>query len=205
MTIATFPTVRSGLGPAGGFAWRKLSNTQAFESPLTRSVQTLALPGARWACTATWQNLTPDEAATFRAFLYGLRGRAGRFRMPHFGRRSPLSAVTGTPRVAGAGQVGATLVTDGWAGGFSLSAGEFVQIGDELRVTTAAAVATSGGVMSLPLDEPLRGSPADDTVLVFSLPTAVMRLTSDDVESSFARSALGALETFTLSCVETWS
>ena len=93
MTIATFPIIRGGLGPAGGMSWRKLSNTQAFESPLTRSVQTFSMPGARWACTATWQNLTADEASLFRAFLYGLRGRAGRFYLPHFGRRAPLSAM----------------------------------------------------------------------------------------------------------------
>lgn len=205
MTTLTFPGVRDGLGPAGGMAWRKLSNTQVFESPLTRSTQTLALPGARWACSATWQNLTPAEAALMRAFLYGLRGRAGRFYLPHFGRRSPLSAIAGTPRIAGTSQTGATLDTDGWTPGATLAAGEFVQIGDELRVTTAAATADGSGVLELVLDEPVRSSPADNTQLVFSLPAAVMMLRSDDVESSFARSVLGPLETFTLDCVETWA
>ena len=205
MTILTFPSVRGGLGPAGGMVWRKLSNTQVFESPLTRSVQTVALPGARWACSATWQNLTAEEAALFRAFIYGLRGRAGRFRLPHFGRRSPLSAVVGTPRVAGAGQLGAAINTDGWLGGVTLQAGEFVQIGDELRVTAQASTASSGGAMTLVLDEPVRSSPADDALLVFNLPAAVMRLTSDDVESGFTRSVLGPLESFSLNCVEVWS
>lgn len=205
MTIQTFPSLRGGLGPAGGMSWRKLSNTQVFESPLTRSVQTVALPGARWACTATWQNLTADEAALFRAFLYGLRGRAGRFRLPHFGRRAPLSAISGTPLVAGAGQTGATLETDGWSPGVTLAAGEFMQVGDELRVTVQASTASSGGAMSIVLDEPLRSSPADNAPLVFNLPAAVMMLRSDDVESSFARSVLGPLESFTLDCVETWS
>lgn len=205
MTIATFPIIRGGLGPAGGMSWRKLSNTQAFESPLTRSVQTFSMPGARWACTATWQNLTADEAALFRAFLYGLRGRAGRFYLPHFGRRAPLSAIAGAPLVAGPGQVGATIETDGWSPGVALAAGEFVQIGDELRVTVQAATATSGGAMSIVFDEPLRNSPADNTPLVFNLPAAVMMLRSDDVESSFARSVLGPLESFTLDCMEIWS
>ncbi len=44
MTVLSLPAVKGGRGPRSA-PWRKLSNTQAFESPLTRSVQTLALPG----------------------------------------------------------------------------------------------------------------------------------------------------------------
>lgn len=205
MTILTFPTVRGGLGPAGGCIWRKLSNTQVFESPLTRSVQTLAMPGARWAFTGTWQNLTPDEAARMRAFLYSLRGRAGRFYLHNFARPTPAGTLAGTPRVAGAGQTGSALLTDGWGAGGSVRAGDFVGLGDELRMVVADAVENGAGVMTLTLDEPVRSSPADDLALNFVRPVCVMRLTADDVESSFQRSVIGALESFTLNCVETWS
>lgn len=205
MTILTFPNLRGGLGPAESFVWRKLSNTQVFESPLTRSVQTLALPGARWACTAMWQNLTPADAALARAFLYALRGRAGRFTLHNFSRPVPRGTAAGTPLVAGASQVGASLITDGWSVGATVLAGDFVGVGTELRVALADATANGSGVMTLAFDEPLRASPADNAPLVLTRPTCVMRLTGDDIESSFKRSVLGTLETFTLDCVETFA
>lgn len=205
MTILTFPTLRRGLGPGEPFSWRKLSNTQVFDSPLTRSVQTLALPGARWACTAIWQNLTPEDSALARAFLYSLRGRAGRFTLHNFGRPGPRGTAAGTPLVAGAGQTGATLNTDGWSAGATLLAGDFVGVNGELRCVVADATADGAGLMALTLDEPLRASPADNAALTTTRPTCVMRLTSDDIESSFKRSVLGPLETFTLDCVEHFS
>ncbi len=209
MTILTFPTLRGGQGPGEPFSWRKLSNTQVFDSPLTRSVQTLALPGARWACTAIWQNLPPEDSARARAFLYSLRGRAGRFTLHNFARPGPRGTAAGTPLVSGSAQTGATLITDGWAVGATLLAGDFVGIGSgaaaELRVVIADATANGSGVMSITFDEPLRASPADNAAIVTRAPTCVMRLTGDDIESSFKRSVLGPLETFTLDCVETWS
>lgn len=202
MTILTFPSLRAGQGPGEPYSWRKLSNTQVHESPLTRSVQTLALPGARWACTAVWQNLAPADSALLRAFMYSLRGRAGRFYLHNFARPSPRGAVAGTPLVAGAGQVGSTLNTDGWTPGATLLAGDFVAIGTELRVVIADATADGAGLMAVTFDEPVRSSPADNAALVTLQPACVMRLTSDDIESSFKSSVLGPLETFTLDCVE---
>lgn len=205
MTVLSIPVIKGARGPTSA-PWRKLNNTQSFESPLTRSVQTLALPGARWACTLTWANLTAADAALMRAFLYALRGRAGRFYVPHSTVQRPRGTALGTPLVAGAAQAGATLATDSWTAGATLLAGDFIGFGaSELRVVTANATADGAGVMSIVLDEPMRASPADNSALVLSAPTCIMRLTSDDIESLFRPSAGGPLTDVTIDCVETWS
>jgi len=186
--------------------WRKLSNTQAFESPLTRSVQTLALPGARWACSLTWANLDAADAARMRAFLYALRGRAGRFYVPHPTVKRPRGTAAGTPLVAGSGQTGATLATDGWTAGATLLAGDLIGFGaSELRVVISDATADGSGAMSIVIDEPMRASPADNSALVLIEPKCVMRLAADEIESAFRPATTGPLSDVTIDCVETWS
>lgn len=204
MTVLNLPLVKGGRGPTSA-PWRKLNNTQAFESPLTRSVQTLALPGARWACTASWVNLDAADAARMRAFLYALRGRAGRFYFGHPIVRRPRGTAGGTPLVAGAAQAGATLATDGWAAGATLLAGDFIGFGaSELRMVVADSTADGAGLMSIVLDEPMRASPADNSALVLVEPKCIMRLTSDDVESLFRPATAGPMTDVTLDCVESW-
>lgn len=205
MTVLTLPQVKGGRGMRAA-PWRKLSNTQSFESPLTRSVQTLALPGARWACSLSWSNLDAADAALMRAFLYALRGRAGRFYVPHPVVSRPRGSATGTPIVAGAGQAGSTLSTDGWTAGATLLAGDFIGFGaNEVRCVISTVTADGSGLMAIPLDEPMRASPADNSPLVLERPACVMQLTSDDVEAAFRPSALGPLTDITIDCVETWS
>lgn len=205
MTILTLPLIKGGRGPRMA-PWRKLSNTQAFESPLTRSVQTLALPGARWACSLTWANLDAADAARMRAFLYALRGRAGRFYVPHPTVKRPRGTAAGTPLVAGSGQTGATLATDGWTAGATLLAGDLIGFGaSELRVVISDATADGSGAMSIVIDEPMRASPADNSALVLIEPKCVMRLAADEIESAFRPATSGPLSDVTIDCVETWS
>ena len=202
MTTLTFPTL-SRPGPTS-FVWRKLANTQTFESPLTRSVQTLALPGARWACTATWDNLLDEDARKLAAFMAQLRGASGRFYLHHLARPNIRGTGAGTPLVKGASQTGASLVTDGWTVGTTLLAGDLVGFGGyELRMVVADATADGSGNMTLTLDEPMRASPSDNSAIDITSPAGIFRLTGDEVASSFAPG--GPLESFTLDCVETFA
>ena len=202
MTTLTFPALGRE-GPTT-FLWRKLSNTQTFESPLTRGVQTLALPGARWACTATWASLQSEDRAKLLAFLASLRGTAGRFYLSHLGLRAPRGTALGTPLVAGASQTGATLATDGWTPGATLLAGDFIgfNAGAELRLVTADATANGAGAMSLSLDEPIRTSPSDNSAIVTASPTCIMRLASDEIAADYQA---GRFSSFTLEAVETFA
>ena len=203
MTTLTFPTLAGG-GGAVSWNWRKLSNTQTFESPLTKSVQTLALPGARWACTSNWDSLQAADAALLRAFLASLRGTAGRFYLSNRVHTAPRGTVGGTPLVKGASQTGSSLVTDGWTAGATLLAGDFIgfNAGAELRMVIADATADGSGNMTISLDEPIRVSPADNSAIVKTSPTCVMRLVSDEAAWSYAS---GGFASFVLDCIETFT
>lgn len=200
MTTLSFPTLSRD---PMQWQWRKHSNTQTFESPLTRGVQTLALPGARWACTAAWDNLQPADAALLRAWLAKLQGTAGRFYLGNLGHRRPRGTALGTPLVKGASQTGASLATDGWTAGATLLAGDFIgyNAGAELRMVVADATADGSGEMTITLDEPIRVSPANDSAIGTAAPTCIMRLTGDDQAwtyhpGGFASFNLDAVETF---------
>ncbi len=203
MTTLTFPTL-SRRGPTS-WNWRKASNTQTFQSPLTGGVQTLVLPGARWACSATWDNLQADDRAKLLAFLASLRGTAGRFYLGNLGLLRPRGSLNySTPLIAGASQTGATLATDGWTVGATLLAGDMIgfNAGAELRMVIADATANGSGVMSISLDEPIRVSPADNSAIVTAAPTCIMRLTADEIGSDyrpgqFSSFSLDAIESFT--------
>ena len=60
--------------------WRLITATQTFESPLTGSVATHELPGARWGVRLTYSSLTGEEAQILQGFLFSQRGAAGRFK-----------------------------------------------------------------------------------------------------------------------------
>jgi hypothetical protein len=202
MTTLTFP-VLSRNGPSS-LSWRKLSNSQAFESPLTKSVQTVELPGARWACTASWENLQTTDANKLRAFLAKLRGTAGRFYLGNLGQPYPFGNAAGTPLVKGAAQTGSSLITDGWTPTTTLLAGDYIgfNAGAELRMIVADATADGSGNMTLTLDAPLRVSPADNSAIVITAPTCIMRLAGDDIEWPYHP---GKISTFTLDAVEVFS
>lgn len=80
--ILTFP---AGFAP-NRIQWHLEANTSTFMSPLTRSVQTLELAGARWVCDMTFPSMRPEKWRTFAAWLAKMRGQAGRvyFGPPHY-------------------------------------------------------------------------------------------------------------------------
>lgn len=202
MTILAFPSLgRSG---PSAWTWRKLSNTQTFESPLTRSVQTLELPGARWGFTAGWDNLQAADSALLRAFLSRLRGTAGRFSMPNHDQLNPRGTAGGAPLVNGASQTGTSLVTDGWTAGATLLAGDYIGYGanSELRMVVANATADGTGNMTITLDEPIRVSPADNAALTTAAPVAIFRITDDEVQ--WPR-LVGRISSFQIQAVETFA
>jgi len=201
MTTLTFPALSRD---PHTWTWRKISNTQTFESPLTRGVQTLALPGARWACAATWESLLPADAALLRAFLAKLQGTAGRFYLGNLAHRLPRGTAAGTPLVAGASQTGKTMATDGWTPGATLLAGDFIGYngGAELRMVVADATADGVGAMSISLDEPIRVSPVDNASITTTSPTCIMRLSGDEAAWNYSP---GGFASFSLDAVEVFA
>lgn len=148
MTVLAFP---SGAVP-NQVTWHLEANTAAFVSPLSRAVQTLELPGARWVCSMTLPAMAPAAWRAWTAWIAKMRGQAGRvyYGPPHYtGSTAPSwtanpSALTadstsvtadsgslvnqesagsrGTPLVDGAEQSGEYLRTRGWLGSITVLA-----------------------------------------------------------------------------------
>jgi len=135
MPTLTWPT---SLPRPSGLTFSLKPNSQSFQSPLTKSTQTMEMPGARWVAVMTWSELVQAEIRTLRAFLAQLRGRAGRVYLWDMSLENPAGVATGTPVVDGAGQTGAALNTTGWTSA-ALKAGNYFGVGSELKVLTADA------------------------------------------------------------------
>jgi hypothetical protein len=160
-------------------------NTQKFESPLSKAVQTTELPGARWVAQIQYRNLESSYARILKAFLAQLRGMSGRFYLYDMSHRTPAGTAAGLPVVSGAGQVGSSIVTSGWTANQSalLLPGDYIGIGGELKIVIAQAASNGSGVSTISFEPPLRSSPANGSGIVTSSPTCIMRLADDEQDS----------------------
>jgi hypothetical protein len=162
--------------------WTLVSNTQISVSPLSGSVQTQELPGARWRVSIAYPPLLDADAALLRSFLVRMRGQANRVDLYPWDRQTPRGTALGTPLVKGASQTGATLVTDGWNVGATLLAGDFIQFGTQLCVVaTNPSAADGAGNMTIPIEPPIRTSPADNGAITISQPKARFMLAGAEV------------------------
>lgn len=200
MTAFAFPTLARGVPQA--VQWGVVWNTQVFASPLTQSVRTVELPGARWRVTFEYRSLEQADAALLSAWLMQLRGRVHRATLVPWQRNVPRGTIAGTPLVMGAGQTGATLAIDGVTVGTTLLKGDFFAVNGELKMVTADATANGSGQMTLAFEPPLRSSPADNAALTVQEPTASFMLASDELGWSVKP---GRLTDFSLQFVEAFA
>lgn len=200
MTIHTWPTLTRS-GPAT-LEWALVSNTQTFSSPLSGSVQTLELPGARWQFSFPMSNLHPDDAALLRAWLVKLRGQSGRFYMHNMAHPTPRGAGGGTPVVSGAGQSGTALTTTGWPNSLTvLKAGDFFEVNGELKMAVADATSNGAGAATITFEPPLRASPANLAAITTNKPKGVFKLDEDTVRWSTVPALISS---FAISATEAW-
>ncbi|QDL55299.1 hypothetical protein [Rhodoferax aquaticus] len=182
--------------------WSLQSNTQAFSSPLSGSVQTLEMPGARWRVAFQMNAMSAADSALLRSFLAKLRGQSGRFYLHNMAQPTPRGAAGGTPVVNGAAQTGASLATSGWpASSTVLKEGDFFAVNGELKMATADALSTAGGLATLTFEPPLRSSPGNGLAITTTKPLATFRLEDDSARWS---TVAGALSSFAISAIEAW-
>ena len=169
-------------------AFGLLTNTAIFRSPLSKSVQTLELPGAQWTVTYELARMTVAVAGEWKAFLTNLMGAAGRFNAFDPSQLSPEGAYdsgSDTPLVNGASQTGKTLATKGWrnTGTDLLLPGDAFEITIDskkrLYMVTANGSSDGGGLMTIAITPPLAGSPADSAALTLATPKVEMMLVDD--------------------------
>ncbi len=182
----------------------KFNNTQVFESPLTKSVQTLNLTGARWGVELTLPPMKRAIAAPWLAFLCELDGRAGRFNGFDPGAKLPLGVATGSPLVNGASQTGTSIITNGWTINTTgiLKAGDFIGFTNgEMKMIVADANSDGSGNATLSINPAIRDAPGDTSVITTSNVKVAMMLVSDEVGWDINRLALYGV---TFGGVEAW-
>ena len=179
MPTLTLPTLTSAPAVC---RFSLMPNTQVFQSPLNRTIQTLELPGARWTATIEFRNISLADARLLKAFMASLRGMSGRFYLGDYAHKIPAGTAAGTPRVKGASQTGSTLLTDGWSPNQTalLVPGDYVAVNGELKIITATCSSNGSGEATITFEPPLRTSPIDVAPIITSQPTCTMRLVDDE-------------------------
>lgn len=200
MTTLTWPLL-TRVAP-GSLDWSLAANTQSFQSPLSGSVQTVEMPGARWKASFMLENLTEADSALLQATLVQLRGRSGRIALHNFARAQPRGTLTGTPLVMGASQTGNALIIDDCAVGATLKAGDFIGVNSELKMVVADATANGSGQMTLTIEPPLRSSPADNAPITLIKPTAIFMFAGDETKWT---TRPGKFSSFPVDLIEAWS
>lgn len=163
------------------------NNTQIYQSPLNGAIQTTALPGDKWSATLTFANKTKEHGRKLAAFLVSLRGRSGRFYLTPPEHKTPAGSAGGSPVVSAASQTGSTLTITGCTANKTgwLLAGDYFQVGYELKMITQDINTDASGNATLVFQPPLRTSPALNAQIVTSSPKCVMAL-ADDKQAQWA-------------------
>ena len=116
-----------------------------------------------------------------------LNGRRGTALIGDLANPTPRGSAGGTPLVAGAGQTGQDLATDGWPVSTNgvLLAGDWIQIGtgvtQRLYKVLDDADSDGAGAVTLTIFPPLRESPADNAAITVSNAQGVFRLASNEL------------------------
>ncbi|HTN31797.1 MAG TPA: hypothetical protein VL178_13390 [Pseudomonas sp.] len=193
MAVLDFP----GVLPAS-CEFRLQSNSQSFESELSGATQVAAVPGARWAASLRFPILQGDNARLMRAFLARLGGRAGMFRMSVL--EPNAGTAIGSPEVSSVVSR-VELETEGWTPSqpLALEVGDYIAIGNELKMITEPAVADAFGRATLHIAPPMRRNPAVGTPVVVDKPSCVMRLADDRAAWGISAPSLYAMS---FDCIE---
>lgn len=159
--------------------------TGLFESSFTGATQTIERPGGRFTAEYALPPMLRAKAAAWVAFMVALRGAVGTFKGFDPDAKTPRGIATGTPLVKGAGQVGNTLLTDGWTVGQTgiLKAGDYLSLAlpsQRLYLVVEDANSDGSGNATLIIEPSLRESPNDNAALTVTNPFGLFRLASDD-------------------------
>lgn len=176
-TIYTFPPTV----PIADCKWSLVTNSQMMQSELSGAIQVAALPGDYWAAEITISDLVGREGRELTAFITRLRGMAGRFYLTPPAGQTPYGTALGSGVVSGAAQTGSSLTTSGWTPNQDslLVAGDYFQVGYELKQVVATASSDALGNATIEFTPPLRTSPADGAAIITSNPACVMMLADD--------------------------
>ncbi len=172
MATITFPSEPA----AQAISWTLVQPAQTNVSQWTGQRQTVVSNRGWWECEYTLPPIVgTTNANPWRSFLAKTQGQVNDFQVPV----DPVaqSGLVATPLIKGAGQVGRSLITDGWPNyTIALKAGQYVTIGNQLLQLTADIVSDGAGEATISFEPPIRISPADNAAIEFKNPYCLMYL-----------------------------
>lgn len=199
----TFPSI----APAIEEFWLR-GNSITGRSVFTGSAQTREFPGARWVSKVEFPPLTQSRWRSLGAFVDKQVGQSGRFFYGPQYAAMPRAGVAPTAiTVSGSDQTGRSIVTAGWTPNSTvLYAGDYfsydTESGRELKRVVGDVTSDVSGIATLTFVPPIRVSPSDGSVLDFSNPTCLMKLTNDENPMRFTPGRIGGLAYVTLDLEE---
>lgn len=181
-----------------------------FSSELTGGSQARLLAPPRWTCSlVAEEDLAPDVAALWRAFILSLEGKVNQLAVYDLLNTAPRGTMRGTPVLnagvavgdrtiainAGVGEASTTLLKGDWIG---LGSGSTRQ----LFTVTADATANGSGVFSsVSVYPPARFAQTNGTAVTWDKPTCLMRRTTDETSWTASGYFTG---NFSLDLQESW-
>ena len=181
--MPTYPLTIPTNGGYRSVTLRQINVSAVSTSPFTLHQQVVSHAGARWEADISLPPMARADAAVWVGFLSSLRGVFGSFIMGPPDAASPLGSAGGSPLIEGAGQTGDTINLDGATASQTgwLKAGDYVQIGDYLKVVLADADSDGSGNVQIEVWPEVRNAVADNTALITASPTGLWRLASNDL------------------------
>jgi hypothetical protein len=166
MALVTLPATP---GPRS-VSWSLRDPGGTLQGPLGGAAQRVNRLGARWRCEVTLPAMTPGEAREWAAAL----ARGLRYGVVWSVRQvgTPVG-LPGSPLINGADQAGDSIVVDGARAGYSVAAGQWLNIstgGRKYLYQAAAYAKLTGGAGTIEIEPPLRAVPADNDPVTLALP-----------------------------------
>lgn len=152
-------------------AWQAVDFGGTLQGPLGGAGQRVNRPGNRWRALVEMPEMTPAQARAWAAALtQGLRlGVIWKIRQVGL----PVGA-PGMPLVAGASQAGSTLAVDGLTPAYGWRPSQWITVETGgrgyLYQLSASGTADTAGEADLPVEPPLRVSPADNDPIEIAAP-----------------------------------
>lgn len=200
MAILTFPTI---VPETQDFGIKY--NTQVSSSQISGVTQTVEMPGARWAGSISYRDMTLAESADLKGFMLELRGSSGRFYYGDITHTSPFNTVTGSPTItSGTRRVIRTTLG---ASSPQFSRGDYIQIGTgtdrELKMVLES-VSVAGDTYDLTIEPMIRRQTYVGQSIVYTNPTGVFLLSTSD-QAKWSTRSKALLSDMSLEFIEVFS
>ena len=185
MSTYTYPNTAE-FAPQG-FTWGVRSNDREFASQLSGSVQTVGIPGTRWAVMLNFNNQASDVRPAVEAFFAKCR-REHRIALWNMARPQPRGSIstTGVTLGANVAQFATQLTLAGCGANATIKAGDMLGIPSQLLMAAADSKADGSGNMTVLLTHEVRAAHLTGAAVTMVRPTAEFKLASKEIDFPFA-------------------